>query len=266
MIRNVTLGCDPELFLVDAQGKFIASCDKVGGTKEAPLQIAGLAQGFAVQEDNVAVEFCVPPAASKQVFVGNVSLVMAEIDKQFIAPLSLKLAFGVSSKQFDEDQLQSQKAKTFGCDPDFNVYRNEMNPRPEGREGLRTAGGHIHFGYDQPTDESRALLVRAADICLGLPSLFLDDDTERRTMYGKGGAFRPKAYGVEYRTLSNFWVRSPELIAWAYDAAMQAVDLANSKAIQLLKVDVAKMVEMAINTNNKKLAEAQMKRFGIVLP
>ncbi len=40
-----------------------------------------------------------------------------------------------------------------------------------------------------------------------------DKDTERRGMYGKAGAFRPKPYGVEYRTLSNAWLSNDERIS-----------------------------------------------------
>ncbi len=31
------------------------------------------------------------------------------------------------------------------------------------------------------------------------------------------GRYRKPSYGVEYRTLSNFWLNSPELVGWIYD-------------------------------------------------
>jgi hypothetical protein len=40
---------------------------------------------------------------------------------------------------------------------------------------------------------------------------YWDKDTERRKLYGKPGAFRPKPYGCEYRVLSNAWVDKPEV-------------------------------------------------------
>lgn len=263
MFSNVTIGCDPELFLKDKTGKFIASCDKIGGTKEEPLQIVGLPRGFAVQEDNVAVEFCIPPAHSKVEFVSNIADVITEIRSRYVNPIGLDLAFGVASYNFTEDQLQSIKAQTMGCDPDYNVYTMEENVKPKSTEGLRTAGGHIHIGWDNPIDTDRVLAIRAADICLGLPSLFIDGDVKRRQMYGKAGAFRFKSYGVEYRTLSNFWIQSKELTEWAYEQTMKAVDLAANGGKKLLDPAIAAMVQMAINKNNKQIAKAAMKKFGV---
>jgi hypothetical protein len=61
------------------------------------------------------------------------------------------------------------------------------------------------------------------DFYLGLPSLVYDAATRRREMYGKAGAYRPKSYGVEYRTLSNAWLNSAELIRWVYRATQKGV-------------------------------------------
>ncbi len=66
-------------------------------------------------------------------------------------------------------------------------------------------------------------LVKQLDYFLGIPSLLLDKDEERRHLYGKAGAFRPKPYGVEYRVLSNFWLKSPELMRWVYNTTHLAI-------------------------------------------
>src|SRR3546814_7881426 len=35
-------------------------------------------------------------------------------------------------------------------------------------------------------------------------------------MYGAAGAFRTKPYGVEYRVLSNAWLKDSNLMSWVY--------------------------------------------------
>ena len=69
--------------------------------------------------------------------------------------------------------------------------------------------------------------VKQMDFFLGLPSLFYDDDQMRREMYGKSGACRYKPYGVEYRTLSNAWLKSEKLMRWVFrnaQAGMHALE------------------------------------------
>lgn len=269
-IINATFGCDPEIFVKD-NTRLLSVVGRVGGTKEEPLQLSGLPKGFAVQEDNVAVEFCIPPARSVDEFVGSVTTALSAIGGNFIAPQGLEFAFGVSSALFDEDQLQSEAARTFGCDPDFNIYTGDENPRPDvgdalGADGirLRTAGGHVHFGWDNPEHEQRVAVIRAADVVLGTASVFLDADARRSLLYGKAGAHRPKAYGVEYRTLSNFWIQNEKLIRFVAEEAQRVVQFANEHHEQLLGDDtLLSMVERAINTRSEKLANAVRRNFGL---
>lgn len=88
------------------------------------------------------------------------------------------------------------------------------------------------------------------DLHLGVPSLVLDKDTERRKLYGKAGAFRPKPYGVEYRTLSNFWIWSEENIKWAWDQTNKAIQFVQDK--HKIPPSIQKDIQLAINDNNTK--------------
>ncbi len=261
MFKNVKFGADPEMFIKNSDGTFIASCGKIGGTKEEPMPL-GVG---AVQEDNVSVEFNIPPSITKVEFVNNLSAVISEIEEKFIHPMGCELSI-VPSAIFSQEELAHPAAQVFGCDPDFNVYTKESNPRPEGIQGLRTAGGHIHVGWDNPTDNQRFLLVKAMDITLGLPSLFIDDDVQRRTMYGKAGAHRIKDYGVEYRTLSNFWIRNKETMQWAYEGAVKAIALVETMSKKIDNYRTGVTVQAIINNNNKAMAERMMKQFNIEVP
>jgi hypothetical protein len=203
------IGADPELFLKDKNGKFISAIGKFGGTKEKPLPLAHLGDGFAVQEDNVAVEFNIPavPLQSHQ-FVDVIQRAMVEIERQ-AAALNLEIAV-VSSAEFEPDQLAHPRARRFGCDPDFNVWSLQINPPPRStNKALRSCGGHIHVGG---SIIDKIGLGRAMDLFVGCPSILFDPDTKRRLLYGKAGAIRDKPYGLEYRTISNFWVKSEKLI------------------------------------------------------
>jgi hypothetical protein len=43
-------------------------------------------------------------------------------------------------------------------------------------------------------------------------------------MYGRAGAFRPKPYGVEYRVLSNVWLRESSMVKWIWNQTFYAVE------------------------------------------
>ena len=71
-ITNFTVGADPELFL-EQNGKIISSEGIIGGSKHKPKRINGY--GRYVQEDNVMVEFNIPPCESKEDFVNEINAV-----------------------------------------------------------------------------------------------------------------------------------------------------------------------------------------------
>lgn len=54
---------------------------------------------------------------------------------------------------------------------------------------------HIHIGYDNPTIDFSKLLIRYMDMYLGVPSVLIDTDVNRRKYYGNAGSFRLCAYG-----------------------------------------------------------------------
>jgi hypothetical protein len=84
-------------------------------------------------------------------------------------------------------------------------------------------------------------------------SVLMDEDLLRKQLYGKRGAFRPKPYGVEYRSLSNFWVQKPEYIGWAWDATARAMDAWQENVLDIDSLD--EPLYEAINNNNRAIAQ-----------
>jgi len=133
------------------------------------------------------------------------------------------------------------EARRFGCAPDFNAYTRSTNT-PEmdaSRHPFRYAGGHIHIGlsenkYREPndaylkvcqTEEGHLRVVKLFDLLVTIPTLLLDNSPgaiRRRAKYGKAGCFRPTTYGIEYRTPSCWWLRSPMTVSIVYGLARLA--------------------------------------------
>ena len=98
------------------------------------------------------------------------------------------------------------------------------------------------------------LIVQALDIILGLESVILDKDARRKEMYGKAGAFRFKDYGVEYRTLSNFWIKDDNNIKWAFKKTIKAIELVETGGINLILTNYGKEIPTIINNNDREKA------------
>lgn len=255
------IGADPELFLADIQGNLKAACGRIGGTKENPQPIDVLGFGYAVQEDNVALEFNIPAAHTKRQFVDSISRTMKVLQDGVNSSLGWHLDHRASAL-FPKTELEHPAALVFGCDPDFNAWTGEKNPKPQAKdETLRSCGGHVHVGFDKTKMEEKRL-IKFMDLLLGVPSVLMDEDEDRRLLYGKHGAYRSKPYGVEYRTLSNFWVakKDPKLVEWVWDQTARAIDWCVSP------LDIDKEhdhIAKAIDENDKGLALAMCKQWDL---
>lgn len=217
------IGCDPELFLEDKNGKVISAIGKIGGTKTRPKKIKSLGRGYAIQEDNVLLEYNLPAAKNpSQWMIAHNSMLTYLAD--LVGGMGLKLS-DKASHSMDSDQLEDPRAFVFGCEPDFNVWELEWNKKPSCEdETLRSAGGHIHVAYDNPTPGDSIKLARLFDLFVGAPLKMKDPDKRRAQLYGKAGAIRFKPYGFEYRTPSNYWVTRPDNLEAVFFNSMWVVD------------------------------------------
>ena len=66
---------------------------------------------------------------------------------------------------------------------------------------------------------------------------------------------------IEYRSLSNFWIKNDESLNWAWNTTMKAIDLVNSGKIEEINKRGDQIVK-AINTNNKELASKLIYEFS----
>lgn len=200
----LAVGADPELLLFTKKGEPMSAEGRLGGTKDNPKPMDGMPEGFFIQEDNVAAEFNIPPQSEAYKFSSALKDAIRYVEKE-AARHKLKVGY-VSAMHFPMDQLNTMQAMTLGCEPDFNAWKNDYNPRPEPPQTLRTAAGHVHISWEAPDLDQRLAVVKACDLFLGVPSVLATAPNERRSLYGKAGACRLKGYGVEYRPLDNFWL------------------------------------------------------------
>lgn len=217
---TVSFGADPELFFKDSRtGIAMPMVGLVGGTKARPLQLPNHPAGYCVQEDNVMVEYNVPvthlPEDFAQTIVRGLSAVEDFVRTRYE---HLTPEVGVCSRLFTTEALDNQQARVFGCSPDFDAHRQGAALPPPNAELLaesdgewRFAGGHVHIGYERTEEFPHYVAGAFADVFLGLPAVALDQQGTRRTLYGSAGRYRPTGYGIEYRTLSNFWIWSESL-------------------------------------------------------
>jgi len=236
------IGADPEFFIKKKYGGYASAVGLIGGSKWEPKKIDE--DGHAILEDNVAVEFNIKPASSFDEFRSSIHKVLDHI-RGILPGYEFSKESAVS---FPQEELMTPEAQMFGCEPDFDAWRECVNEKPcADDKNLRSAGGHIHVGSDLAINNPVAV-IRAMDLFLGVPSTQLDAGTLRRELYGKAGCFRAKSYGAEYRTLSNFWIFDDSLIQWAFDGTQRALEFVEKGNT----IDVADgyRIQRCINTNN----------------
>lgn len=221
------IGADPELFIKRKTNKrsFSSAHGIIPGTKQNPHPV----NKGAVQVDGMALEFNIDPASTAEEFLDNITTVVSEL--RGMVPGSFEFHF-VPTARFTPKVMAAQpiEALEMGCESDYNAYTEENNPQPDATgKNYRTAGGHVHIGWTDDIDpnnpehfEACVQFARHLDYYLGIGSILFDKDGQRRTLYGKPGCFRPKSYGMEYRTLSNAWLATPERIKWVFNTTKKA--------------------------------------------
>lgn len=262
MIVDYTIGADPELFIVNEEtGKVVSAVGLIPGEKGNPWVGEDMPNGFGLETDNILAEFNIPPVKSKEAFVNNIEYMKDYIDK-YVKEKDPKLGIlCAASKSVDRSELKSPQAKQFGCDPDYNVYTEEENPKPNGsRTTLRSCGFHIHIGYSNNNIDESLMLIKYLDAYLGIPSVLRDTDKKRRSLYGKAGCFRLTAYGCEYRTLSGAMMKDQETLQFVWNQIEKAIEACNRRK----PLPDSRYVQEIIDKSDKEKAKIIIEAYSLV--
>jgi hypothetical protein len=103
-------------------------------------------------------------------------------------------------------------------------------------------------------------VIPVLDIIVGNTCVLIDRDPgniERRKVYGRAGEYRVPTHGLEYRTLSNFWLRSYQTMSFVLALTRFGVSIANSPEAREKLMSLVNMedIQDAINNNDAKLAQ-----------
>ena len=198
LVDGITLGCDPELMVVDRNTGNLVSAQ----------YFFGLQKWGAVGYDGLLLEFRPLPSTSEAVVVENIYSLIAA------ARTSLN-----TCKMFPNTMMAGISSFHGGA----AVARNSSNNTAMINPGCKlTAGFHLHYGipneilgYQKKFVAQQ--VVKALDYYVGLPSIIPEGygDSYRRTVqgieYGKPGMFRIDHRTLEYRTPGAALMKHPIL-------------------------------------------------------
>jgi hypothetical protein len=272
------LGCDPEFFL-KLNGEVVGS--------ETFIPKAGIKVGSGSKFiiDGVQAELNPIPDTCRVLLASEIArcfhTLKTEIAKKKGYSVDFSRTVEISAEKLKE---LTPESKVFGCAPSKNVYNIksgiDITAIDPTKYRTRAAGGHIHIGISSNNDLTRALVtehektVEILDIICGNTSVLIDRDmgnAERRKLYGKAGEFRQPKHGLEYRTLSNYWLTSYPLMSFAFGMARLAVQLmADNKNHDLFYKEFTSKVKQenihqAINNNDFNLAMENYKAIEALL-
>ena len=262
---TINLGADPEFFF----SKKNVRRTVVGSELVLPSSKIDAGRNGLITIDGVQAE--INPAANtcRQSFGLNLEAALNKAKELADAKgLEINLNACIKMTKAQMDKL-SDGAKGFGCKPSINAYGDYKELPNPGTYLYRAAGGHIHLGkvYDSTlagaaTDNE---IVKILDIVLGNTCVLLDRDKgniERRKVYGRAGEYRVPSHGIEYRVLSNFWLKNNVLMSFVMSVARLGVSIAadpNWRKAVLNCVDEKDIIK-AINTNDAKLARENFEK------
>jgi hypothetical protein len=168
---------------------------------------------------------------------------------------SLSFSF-LPSAEFSEEYISTEQGSEAACDPDKNVWSDICIKPSYKNTALRAVGAHLHFGYDNPEEEISKNLIKVFELYGTVTTLKYEDRMSairRRELYGAAGSHRIKPYGVEYRSLSSFWLSSEDMVRLIYNKAEESIERLNNDDGSLIEEINAdkKSIIYAVNFHDK---------------
>lgn len=259
MKAEVTYGSDPEFMLFDRElNRIVSAIGVLNNDKHTPHD---LGDGFRVYADNVLVETSFNPTKSKDGIIDSIRKAIAKIHAHVGSRYHL---IANSAHIYEREDMMVQEAWAIGCDPNFNAYTMKENHPSGFKDFMRTGSCHLHIGHPLLSDpKAKANAVKLLDIYLGCASVIFDKDPTailRRSLYGRAGEYRPTPYGIEYRVLGGFPLRSPVLMDLVMDIVGHAIEFVDNGSVEeVLKSSDQDTVCSAINDCKPELAESVLR-------
>lgn len=240
-----TLGTDPEFFVADKKGKILAS-DKFFPDKKEPWLFDERDTKQSLFFDGIQAEMNITPSCCRESVSYSIREGLIAACKRVGKDHDIVLRPSVRVLKSVIDGADDQ-AKIFGCEPDFNAYTLKRNTceMDASKHPYRYAGGHIHIGMSSnyarsgstehklaKTEEGHIRAIKFIDYITGAVLVMMDkgaDAKRRRTKYGTAGCFRPTPYGLEYRTPSCWWMKSPAAFSLIFGLTRLAWDILISR-------------------------------------
>lgn len=270
------MGCDPELF-IRKDGKLVESSKLI--KEDIEVESRG-----KVVKDGIQIELNPLNNHCRETLRNNIAYCLKTL-KDVAGEKGFELDWSPVVELTEEEMDEvSAEGKRFGCKPSYNVYLPKGNRESEitvdpKEYRFRSAGGHLHLGikgYWNKEDEKKVLeknfdeTIKLLDYIVGNTCVMFEADEplikERRRVYGKAGEYRTPKYGIEYRTLSNFWMKDYKLMSMVFGLARIALSIAarddaKNKAIGTILSSVGESrVIKAINENDGELAKRNFRR------
>lgn len=273
------MGCDPEFF-------FKKDGEIVGAEKFIPKDGIVFDNGWDSNKskfiiDGVQAELNPRPNNCRANLANEIKACFQTLKKEMAKKAGEGFTLDFSrAVEISKDKLMEldEKSRKFGCAPSKSVYRNSAGVNiaqvDPSEYRVRAAGGHIHIGFERKGSNLHTALVddcvrtvKMLDILVGNTCVLVDRDPaniERRKVYGRAGEYRLPPHGLEYRTLSNFWLTSYPLMSMAFGLARLAVQLmADNRREDFYEMFTSEVrlkdVHTAINNNDFDLAMANFK-------